>query len=221
MGKNCKLVLSILRICIVIKMFLSSSFCDVVSLFSDFAIEEVKGKKVTFIPTASIVEEYVGHVENDKRAFESLGIIVDVLELSTASNNVIKEKITTNDYIFVSGGNSFYLLQILKETGADQLIKEQVSNGKLYIGTSAGSVVMCPDIQYIEAMDDKSFAPKLTEYKAMGMIDQYPLVHYGCEPFTAVAEQVYHEYKDKLPLVLLTNHQVITVRGGELGVLTV
>lgn len=203
-----------------IKMFLSSSFCDVVSLFSDFAGEEVKGKKVTFIPTASIVEDYVGHVENDKRAFENLGIIVDVLELSTASNNVIKEKITANDYIFVSGGNSFYLLQILKEIGADQLIKEQVSNGKLYIGTSAGSVVMSPNIQYIEVMDDKSFAPKLTDYKAMGMIDQYPLVHYGCEPFTAVAEQVYQEYKDKLPLILLANTQVITVRDEELRVLS-
>lgn len=203
-----------------IKMFLSSSFCDVVSLFSDFAGEEVKGKRVTFIPTASVVEEYVGHVENDKRAFESLGIIIDVLELSTASNEEIREKVSTNDYIFVSGGNSFYLLQTLKEMGADYLIKAEVSKGKLYIGTSAGSVVMCPDIRYIEAMDDKSFAPKLTEYKAMGMIDQYPLVHYGCEPFTEVAEQVYQEYKDKLPLVLLNNYQVLTVQNQEIEVLS-
>ncbi|SHL91044.1 Type 1 glutamine amidotransferase-like domain-containing protein [Myroides odoratimimus] len=201
-------------------MFLSSSFCDVVSLFSDFAGEEVKGKRVTFIPTASVVEEYVGHVENDKKAFESLGIIVDVLELSTASNEEIIEKVTTNNYIFMSGGNSFYLLQTLKEMGADYLIKVEVSKGKLYIGTSAGSVVMCPDIRYIEAMDDKSFAPKLTEYKAMGMIDQYPLVHYGCEPFTEVAEQVYQEYKDKLPLVLLNNYQVLTVQNQEIEVLS-
>lgn len=204
-----------------IKMFLSSSFCDVVSLFKDFAGEEVAGKRVTFIPTASIVEEYVGHVENDKEAFESLGIIVDVLELSTASSADIKEKITSNDYIFISGGNSFYLLQELKETGADLLIKEQVSNGKLYIGTSAGSVVMSPNIQYIELMDDKSFAPKLADYQAMGMTDQYPLVHYSSEPFETVAEEVYQEYKDKLPLVLLSNEQVMTVRDREVSVLSV
>ncbi len=204
-----------------IKMFLSSSFCDVVSLFKDFAGEEVAGKKVTFIPTASIVEEYVGHVENDKKAFESLGIIVDVLELSTASNEDIKEKITSNDYIFVSGGNSFYLLQVLQETGADLLIKEQVSNGKLYIGTSAGSVVMSPNIQYVELMDDKSFAPKLADYQAMGMTDQYPLVHYSSEPFASVAEEVYQEYKDKLPLVLLSNYQVMIVQNQEVSVLSV
>ena len=204
-----------------IKMFLSSSFCDVASLFKDFVGEEVVGKKVTFIPTASIVEEYVGHVENDKKAFESLGIIVDVLELSTASSADIKEKITSNDYIFVSGGNSFYLLQVLQETGADLLIKEQVSNGKLYIGTSAGSVVMSPNIQYIELMDDKSLAPKLTAYNAMGMTDQYPLVHYSNEPFAIVAEEVYQEYKDKLPLILLSNYQVMIVQNQEVSVLSV
>ncbi|MCC9044395.1 Type 1 glutamine amidotransferase-like domain-containing protein [Myroides sp. M-43] len=202
-------------------MFLSSSFSDVVSLFKSFAEEEVAGKKVTFIPTASIVEKYVGHVENDKKAFESLGIIVDVLELSTASSADIKNKITSNDYIFISGGNSFYLLQILKETGADLLIKEQVSKGKLYIGTSAGSVVMSPNIQYIGLMDDKSFAPKLTAYNAMGVTDQYPLVHYGSEPFATVAEEVYQKYKDKLPLVLLSNYQVMIVQDQDTMVLSI
>lgn len=204
-----------------IKMFLSSSFCDVVSLFKDFAGEDFAGKKVTFIPTASIVEEYVGHVVNDKKAFESLGIIVDELELSTASNEDIREKITSNDYIFISGGNSFYLLQVLKETGADLLIKEQVSKGKLYISTSAGSVVMSPNIQYVELMDDKSFAPRLANYQAMGMTDQYPLVHYSSEPFETVAEEVYQEYKGKLPLVLLSNSQVMIVQNQKISVLSV
>ncbi|MGL4582734.1 MAG: Type 1 glutamine amidotransferase-like domain-containing protein [Flavobacterium sp.] len=202
-------------------MFLSSSFCDVVSLFKDFAGEDFAGKKVTFIPTASIVEEYVGHVVNDKKAFESLGIIVDELELSTASNEDIREKITSNDYIFISGGNSFYLLQVLKETGADLLIKEQVSKGKLYISTSAGSVVMSPNIQYVELMDDKSFAPRLANYQAMGMTDQYPLVHYSSEPFETVAEEVYQEYKGKLPLVLLSNSQVMIVQNQKISVLSV
>lgn len=39
------------------KMFLCSSFKDSYSLLSDFAGESLKGKRVTFFPTASAVEE--------------------------------------------------------------------------------------------------------------------------------------------------------------------
>ena len=35
------------------KLFLASSFKDVAKLFADFTGEELKGKSVTFIPTAS------------------------------------------------------------------------------------------------------------------------------------------------------------------------
>src|SRR5690606_41211007 len=49
------------------KLFLSSSFCDVAKYLTDFCGEELKGKTVTFIPTASLVEEYAGYVENDKK----------------------------------------------------------------------------------------------------------------------------------------------------------
>ncbi|MDM1404729.1 Type 1 glutamine amidotransferase-like domain-containing protein [Myroides marinus] len=202
-------------------MFLTSSFCDVASLFSEFAAEEVKGKKVTFISTASIVEEYVGHVENDQKAFEALGIIVDTLEISTATLAEIKAKLIENDYIFVSGGNTFYLLQEMRRSGAEQLIKEQIALGKVYIGTSAGSVIMSPNIEYLEAMDDKSKATSLKSYKGLEQIDKYLLVHYQNFPFTEAADQIYAEYKDKLPLILLSNHQVLTVKNQVLEVRSV
>lgn len=203
------------------RMFLASSFCDVASLFSEFAAEEVKGKKVTFIPTASIVEEYVGHVENDQKAFEALGIIVDTLEISTATATEIKTKLRENDYIFVSGGNTFYLLQEMRRSGAEQVIKQQIALGKVYIGTSAGSVIMSPNIEYLEAMDDKSKATSLESYKGLEQIDKYLLVHYQNFPFTETADQIYAEYKDKLPLILLSNHQVLTVKNQVLEVRSV
>lgn len=203
------------------RMFLASSFCDVASLFSEFVAEEVKGKKVTFIPTASIVEEYVGHVDNDQKAFEALGIIVDILEISTATATEITTKLMENDYIFVSGGNTFYLLQEMRRSGAEQVIKEQIALGKVYIGTSAGSVIMSPNIEYLEAMDDKSKATSLGSYKGLEQIDKCLLVHYQNFPFTEAADKIYAEYKDKLPLILLSNHQVLTVKNQVLEVRSV
>lgn len=52
------------------KMFLCSSFKDSYSLLSDFAGESLKGKRVTFFPTASAVEEVTHYVEAAKEAFQ-------------------------------------------------------------------------------------------------------------------------------------------------------
>lgn len=201
-------------------MFLASSFCDVADLLEAFVGEKLQTKTVTFIPTASLVEEYKGHVANDKNAFLRLGMTVDVLELSVASPEEINRKLTTNDYIFVSGGNTFYLLEQLRQTGTDTLIQAEIAKGKTYIGTSAGSIIMAPDITYVEAMDDKFKAHVLQDYKGLHLIDQYPLVHYQDFPFVEAGEQIYQTYKDRLPLVLLSNKQVLLVDNNKIEIKT-
>lgn len=48
-------------------LFLTSSFKDVVPLFTEFE-SNLQGKTVTFIPTASTVEEVVFYVEAGKKS---------------------------------------------------------------------------------------------------------------------------------------------------------
>jgi dipeptidase E len=52
------------------KLFLSSFFSGVSTLFADFANEDVKGKTLTFIPTASIPEKVTFYVGSDKKALQ-------------------------------------------------------------------------------------------------------------------------------------------------------
>src|SRR5690606_8343282 len=124
------------------KLFLSSSFCDVAKYLTDFCGEELKGKTVTFIPTASLVEEYAGYVENDKNAFIELGIFVDVLNIEQKTEQELPQTFSQNDFIYVSGGNTFYLLQQRRRSRADRLISAQIKNGNLSIGPSAGSIIL-------------------------------------------------------------------------------
>ncbi|WP_413513279.1 Type 1 glutamine amidotransferase-like domain-containing protein [Myroides odoratus] len=204
-----------------IKLFLASSFSEVACLFQNFVKDELQNKSVTFIPTASKVEEYKGHVENDQQAFLDLGITIDVLELTTASREEIETKLAVNDFIFVSGGNTFYLLQEMRRSGADELIKAQLLQGKIYIGTSAGSVILSPNIQYLEAMDDKSKAPLLSNYNGLKLIEEYPLVHYQNFPFTETVELIYQTYKNQIPLVILSNNQVLIIENQTTRVISV
>ena len=109
------------------KLFLCSSFADVAGLLNIFE-KNLKGKMVTFIPTASKVEKINFYVKDAKKELEKAGMIIDILDISQAEKSEIVKKIKNNDFIYVSGGNIFYLLQEMKKTGADEIIVEEVKS---------------------------------------------------------------------------------------------
>jgi dipeptidase E len=73
------------------------------------------------------------YVGADKKSLGKLGLVIDELEISTAPYDEIVNKISNADYIFVEGGNTFFLLKELKRTRTDKLIIEHINKGKLYI----------------------------------------------------------------------------------------
>ena len=107
------------------KILLVSMLCNVTGLLKK-AEPDLNGKTVTYIPTAAIAEEIEGMAEAETRMLEGLGLTVDELEVSTASKDNVREKLAKNDMIFVGGGNTFFLLQELKRSGADQIIAREV-----------------------------------------------------------------------------------------------
>ena len=201
------------------RLFLTSSFSSVAKLFEDFAGEPVNGKKIVFIPTASLVEKVRFYVDDDRKAFEKLGLIIEELEISTANTEEIATALERNDYIFISGGNTFYLMQELKKKGADKLLMEQINNGKLYIGTSAGSIIASPNIEFVSDMDETKKAPELTDYSGLHLVDFYFLPHYLNFPYKKVTQKIVNEYSQKIDLRPISNNQVITVLGDEIKML--
>ena len=201
------------------KLFLSSSFRDVAGLFETFAGENLEGKTVTFIPTGSLAENEKFYVGEARNAFEELGLVVDELELTQAAEHEIADKLRSNNYIYITGGNTFFLLQELKRTGADKIITEQIRNGKLYIGESAGSMIMSPNIKYVEIMDDKTKAPGLKSVDALHMVDFYPVPHYTNDPFKQTVEKIIAEYGSTLDLYPINNDQAIAVNGTDVSIL--
>lgn len=199
------------------KLFLSASFKDVCSIFADFE-KNIKGKTVTFIPTASTVEKVVFYVEAGKKALEKLGVIVDELQLSTATLNEINTKLRNNDFIYVTGGNTFFLLQELKRTGADKIIIEEVNAGKLYIGESAGAMVTAASIEYVKAMDSDKKAPGLLNFNALNLVDFYTVPHYTNFPFKRSAQKIVDNYSSTLKLSPISNNEAILVVGDEIDV---
>ena len=70
-----------------------------------------------------------------------------------------------------------YLLQELKKTGTDELIKQHILAWKLYIGESAGAMVTAPNIEYVCMMDDPNEGKELTNFEALNVVDFSTVPH--------------------------------------------
>ena len=116
------------------KLFLSSSFVDTASLLNTLE-NELTGRTVTFIPTAAIPEPYDAYVHAGRQALEKWGLIVEELEVSTASSEEVAAKLQQSDLIYVSGGNTFFLLQELRRSGAEKWIQAHIQAGKCISGS--------------------------------------------------------------------------------------
>ena len=188
------------------KLFLCSHFSSVGSLIK----EEIDNKKVAFIPTASLHEGYTGYVGSARKLFKKLGASVTEIDISTEAYSTIQAVFEDADVIYFTGGNSFFLMDQLRKTETDELLKKELANGKLMIGESAGAIICAPTIQYIEQMDEKPEDHSQEDNEGLDLIDFYVLPHYLTAPFKKITERIMAEFSD-LNICAINNHQAIIV----------
>ncbi|WP_144206925.1 dipeptidase PepE [Shewanella donghaensis] len=104
------------------------------------AIEYIKpltahAKNWIFIPYAGVSIDYDQYLEMVTKGLAELNIHITSIHQHSEPKQAIKDA----DGIFVGGGNTFQLLNELYRYDLIHLINEQVSNGKPYVGWSAGS----------------------------------------------------------------------------------
>ena len=157
------------------------------------------------------VEEYTEYVDEEKQLLEELGYVVDKFEFANEPVDVAASKVKNAEMFFITGGNTFYLLQELKKKKLVSLINEKVDSGTPYIGESAGAMIMAPSIEYCRIVNNATLAKDLTDYSALNQTKFYTLPHYKEEPFVELDDEVLAVYKDKLNLVPINNSQAIIV----------
>ena len=196
-------------------MILTSSLYESMGIVKKFLNEKTERKKILFIPTATNVDEYKKYIHLTQKVFEDFGYEVENFDISVFSEETVKEKISETKIIFVSGGNTFYLLQELKKKNLISYLREKIENGLLYIGESAGSVITAPNIEYADIVDDKALATELNDYTGLNLVDFYVVPHFEEEPFVESSRKVVELYKDKLDLKVINNKEVVLVENDD------
>lgn len=170
--------------------------------------------RVCFIPTAADPEEDKWFLKKDRERLSELGFNITEIDLKQENEGSLRDKLAKFDLIFVEGGNTFYLMKYIRESGFDKVIKEFSDKDMIYIGVSAGSYVAGPDISPAQwkYAEDKNIVG-LKDLRGMGLVNFIISPHYRSEH-----EPIINKNKDKVsyPIIALTDSQAVLVENSNI-----
>lgn len=205
------------------KLFLTSYAAYSLSKVTSRIDKSPQDMRVAFIPTASDVYRHRPWVDDDRQALLSAGFHVSEIGLQARLDPdgfplagkekheaELREELEEADMIFVAGGNTFYLLEQAQKVNFQTIAEELINSGKIYVGSSAGSVIAGPDIMPVEFFDEISES-RITSTIGFNWIDQVILPHYtpGSHDFAFQATE--KKYGDTFKLLKLSNDDLVYV----------
>ncbi|MFA5986001.1 MAG: Type 1 glutamine amidotransferase-like domain-containing protein [Parcubacteria group bacterium] len=102
---------------------------------------------LAFIPTAANVE--IGDkdwVIDDLNYCKDLGFnSIDIVDISAIPKELWLPRLQVADILLFEGGHTYYLMSWIEKSGLKELLPEMLKT-KVYVGISAGSMVMCPNL---------------------------------------------------------------------------
>ena len=152
-----------------------------------------KNPTITFIPSESDrTRKYYQKLANWYSQFTPVNLLY--FDLGEEYDPGSESRTFSSDAIYLSGGDTRRFLQALRQRGFDTKLCDYVSGGGTLIGTSAGSILMCPNIN-ITVLDPNHATPPLADMSALDLVsfEFYPHLNWnpvqGKKDVTAYSKQ--------------------------------
>lgn len=144
--------------------------------------------KVGFISTAANVEEgnkdwYIAQLTNlHKYGFNW----IDIIDPSAADVEW-QDRLEGVDVIFVSGGNTFHLLNQYRKTGFGEWLQKSLES-KVYVGVSAGTIIATPSLEVCTVEPSDPNLPGLDDITGMKLVNFEVEPHCDEQRFTIMQQ---------------------------------
>lgn len=202
------------------ELFLTSS---VHAVAHDIAARMDDIGSLAFIRTAveTIDDDDMNWLENDRNALINAGFSVQDYTITGKTADQIKQELSAFDALYFSGGDTAYTLKQSQLSGCIPVIRKLIlEDGKVYIGTSAGSIIAGPRLTDYLAID----APDITDTTAYGLVNFTLVPHWGDADFRERYLErrlpiAYHE--KQVPLIALSDTQYCHVKNGAMTIVDV
>ena len=166
--------------------------------------QERSYKKAHIITTARPEKEKAPWNKVTKKQLEEMGMEVSFVDFD--AGEVVSD---TADLLYVCGGNTFHLLHSIQ--GASAPIREQIialcRRGGLYIGSSAGAVLVSPSIASANEVHPDKNEDGVVDMTGLHFIEQHIIPHYH----TSLDEEIANFRKKHN----LSDDTIVLLRDGE------
>ena len=170
-----------------------------------------KDLKIAYIITASKSVPSTAYLERHRQFFKEQKYNIQEFDLDGKNEDELRNFLKDFEAVYMEGGNSFYLLKSIRESGFDKVVKELIPKGLIYIGASAGSYVACPTIEMaLWKHQDKYDHHGITDYTAMNLVPFLMSVHYKPEYNDLLKDKI---SKARYPVKILDDDQAILIEG--------
>lgn len=191
------------------------------------ALSRLVGKPLDQINIA-VINEASAVEPGDKRWFfdemqnlsQLVGGEIDVINLLALDVQTIEARMVFADVIYVVGGMTDYLMTVFERTGFRELLKNKLLNEKVYVGASAGSMVLGRRIttegyRQVYRKGEQDFG--VNEYLALVDFSIFP--HLNSPLWTRNRVDVIQEVANgaSYPVYAIEDTQAVVVNGSEVS----
>lgn len=166
-------------------------------------------KKAVMITTASTDKENNQYNQMGFSQLKSAGI--EIVDFYDFENDAPKD-LSSYDVIYVCGGNTFKLMKFAREANFEKDIKSLLERRGVYIGVSAGSLIVGPSIQIADEVHPDKNEVGLTDFNGFNITDLIIFPHYSSD----IEEEIKSfEKSNSVKIERIDNSQAILVEDGE------
>lgn len=181
------------------KLLLSSNGGFVIEKGLKLLFNDISKVELAYITTAvkgNVNKEYI---DIHKALLEKEGINYQELDIEGKNENELRELLKNKDAVYVEGGNTFFLLKAVFESGFDKVMKELIEKGVPYIGSSAGSYITCPTIEMATWSPKQKDRFGVFDLTAMNLVPFLVKAHYDPEQKELLKEKIFQsQYETRI-----------------------
>lgn len=145
--------------------------------------------RIGYVTTAANTAHDPAYVDETRQAMSAAGLSFEEIDVLGKSEDELRAFFRDKNVIQVKGGNTFYLLKAIRASGFAAVLREELTAGKAYIGTSAGVYIMCPTIEVAAWNPNNRERFGVTDFTALNYVPYVLKAHYRDEDEATIAEK--------------------------------
>jgi dipeptidase E len=190
---------------------------SIATALADLVAKPLSQTKAAFIITAQNNQD-LPLAETKGSQFKQLAVRgIEYFIVDPANETHWREKLEDAEVIIIGGGNTFHLLNESRKSGFDMWLLEN-ANSKVYVGTSAGSIIMTPNIGIAPIDDGDVNTSGITDLSGLGLID-FELSPHTPENVSIMANLEYSKTTSN-KLLMMDNQTALKISGNKVEVVS-